>query len=186
MGMSALVPHYTAEELRRFPEDGLRYEVIRGELFVTPGPGTVHQRLVLALARGLADYVDRYELGETFLGPFEVEFADDTAVQPDVLVLLHDRAGQLTPARLMGPPSLVVEVVSYSSKRIDRLQKRALYMDDGVAEYWVAEPGLRRVERWVPGAEAPELLSDRLTWAPRGGLDPLVVDLVALFDRATR
>ncbi len=186
MSMPAMVPQYTAEEIRRFPDDRLRYEVIRGELFVTPAPGTRHQRAVLELARALASYVEQHGIGEAIVAPYEVELADDTAVQPDVLVILGDRAAQLTPERLKGPPSLAVEVISYSSKRTDRLQKRALYMEVGVEEYWVVDCDQRHVERWRPGANAPDILTDALAWHPRPEVPPLTIDLPTLFRRVWR
>lgn len=186
MRMPALVPRYTADEIRRFPDDRLCYEVIRGELFVTPAPGTRHQRAVLELAVTLRDYVDRHGLGETIVGPFEVEFGEDTAVQPDVLVVLQDRAQQLTDQRLMGPPSLAIEVISYSSKRTDRLQKRELYLHEGVEEYWVLDPGQRRVERWQPGASEAEIVTGSLRWAPRAEVVPLHLDLAELFRKVCR
>jgi Uma2 family endonuclease len=160
------------------------YEVIRGELFVTPAPGTRHQRAVLELAVTLRDYVDRHGLGETIVGPFEVEFGEDTAVQPDVLVVLQDRAQQLTDQRLMGPPSLAIEVISYS--RTDRLQKRELYLHEGVEEYWVLDPGQRRVERWQPGASEAEIVTGSLRWAPRAEVVPLHLDLAELFRKVCR
>jgi len=186
MGMPALVPWYTAEEIRHFPDDRLRYEVVRGELFVTPAPGTRHQRAVLALARTLAAYVEEHALGEAIISPFEVEFADDTAVQPDILVILADRADRLTAARLYGPPSLAVEVISYSSKRTDRLQKRTLYLDDGVEEYWIVDCDLRHVERWRPGCTTPDILAEELKWHPRPHVHPLTIDLRSLFRRVWR
>ena len=186
MSMPAMVPQYSAAEVRRFPDDRLRYEVIRGELFVTPAPGTRHQRAVLELARALASYVEEYGIGEAMVAPYEVELADDTAVQPDVLAILGDRAGQLTAERLHGPPSLAVEVISYSSKRTDRLQKRALYMEVGVEEYWVVDCDQRHVERWRPGANAPDILTDALAWHPRPAVPPLTIDLPTLFRHVWR
>ncbi len=186
MGMSVQIPRYTAEEVRNFPDDRLRYEVIRGELFVTPAPGTAHQRLVIELAAAFKAYLDRYGLGEVLVAPYEVEFAEDTAVQPDVLVILRDRAHHVTKKRLMGPPSLAVEVISYSSKRTDRLQKRSLYMEEGVEEYWIVDPEQRRVELWRPRADQPEVLTQRLVWAPRPGVLPLELDLGEMFRKAAR
>jgi Uma2 family endonuclease len=150
--MSTLVPRYTAEELRRFPDDHLRYEVIRGELVVTPAPGTAHQRAVLELARRLQEYLKRHVIGEALPAPFEVEFTEDSAVQPDILVILDPQRDRLTAARLYGPPALIVEVVSYSSKRTDRLHKRRLYSEEGVPEYWIVDTEARHIERWRPGA----------------------------------
>ena len=186
MVMSALLPRYTAREVRRFPDDRLRYEVIRGELFVTPAPGWRHQQTIVELAVLLREYLERTGLGRVAVAPFEVELTDDTAVQPDLLVLLHDRDAQLTPARLHGPPSLAVEVVSYTSKRTDRLQKRRLYQDEGVPEYWVVDPELRRVELWRPGDAAPDVLTERLAWRPDPAVPALEIDLTALFERVWR
>jgi Uma2 family endonuclease len=186
MAMPALVPRYTAREIRGFPDDRLRYEVIRGELFVTPAPGLRHQHAVLELALLLQDYVERHRLGTVVVAPFEVELTEDSAVQPDVLVILADRASRLTEKRLMGPPSLAVEVISYTSKRTDRLQKRRLYQEEGVAEYWIVDPEERRVERWGPADEAPQVLTERLVWRPAAAAPALEIDLVALFAKVWR
>ncbi|MGH7612423.1 MAG: Uma2 family endonuclease [Gemmatimonadales bacterium] len=184
--MAALVPRYTAEEIRQFPDHRVRYEVIRGELFVTPAPGWRHQQAVLELATLLREYLDRTGLGRVTVAPFEVELTEDSAVQPDVLVVLADRAHQLIPERLLGPPSLAIEVVSYSSKRTDRLQKRRLYQEEGVPEYWVVDPELRRVERWRPGDEAPEVLTERLVWRPVAEAQAFEIDLGVVFARVWR
>jgi len=66
----------------------------------------------------------------------------------------------------LAPPSLAVEVVSFSSKRTDRLQKRRLYHEEGVPEYWIVDPEERRVERWAPANDSPEVLTARLLWRP--------------------
>jgi len=186
MVMPALVPRYTAEEIRGFPDHRVRYEVIRGELFVTPAPGLRHQRAVFELATLLREYVEHAGLGEVIVAPFEVELTEDSAVQPDVLVILADRADRLTPKRLMGPPSLAVEVISYTSKRTDRLQKRRLYQEEGVPEYWVVDPDERRVERWRPHDDAPEVLSERVEWRPVAEVPALEIDLGAFFARVWR
>lgn len=186
MGMPSLVPRYTAEEIRGFPDDRLRYEVIRGELLVTPAPGTAHQRAVLELATLLKGYTEQHDLGETLIAPFEVELAEDSAVQPDILVILRDRAHQLTSKRLIGPPSLVIEVISLTTKRTDRLQKRTLYLEEGVEEYWVVDPDSRQLERWRRGAGKPEIFTDNVAWCPVPGIAPLVIELVELFGKVWR
>jgi Uma2 family endonuclease len=184
MVMAGVVPRYTAAEVRRFDDPRLRFEVIRGELFVSPAPGLPHQRIVMELAALLKDYVEARRLGEVLPGPFEVEFTEDSATQPDVLVILQDRASQLGKRRMTGSPSLIVEVVSYSSKRTDRLQKRELYVAEGVGEYWILDPELRRLERWRPGWDTPEVLSERVVWQPAPAPEPLVIDLKRLFSKA--
>jgi Uma2 family endonuclease len=188
MPMPAVVPRYTADEIRHFPDDRLRHEVIRGELFVTPAPGTHHQRAVLELAHRLHDYLQTHGLGEVLPAPFEVQFAEDSAVQPDVLVILESQRQRLSGERFYGPPALVIEVVSYSSKRTDRLQKRELYLAEGVAEYWVVDPEARHVERWRSGLTEPEVVTGRLSWqpTPAAGPPPFLLDLPALFAVVTR
>jgi len=84
------------------------------------------------LCRRLQDYLETHALGAVLPAPFEVEFAEDSAVQPDVLVILESQRQRLTAERFYGPLALVVEVVSYSSKRTDRLEKRELYLTEGV------------------------------------------------------
>ena len=134
----------------------------------------------------LREHVERHGLGEVVVAPFEVELREDSAVQPDVLVVLADRQRQLTSARLLGPPSLAVEVVSYSSKRTDRLQKRRLYQEEGVPEYWIVDVDARHVERWTPRAAAAEVFTERLAWHPDPAAPALEVDLVAVFARVWR
>ena len=184
MAMAALVPRYTAAEIRRFPDDGLRYEVIRGELFVSPAPGTAHQRAVVEFTVPLHAYLTTHRIGEVLPAPFEVEFARDSAVQPDVIMILKAQRPRLSRKRLTGPPAVAIEIVSYSSKRTDRLQKRQLYQDDGVGEYWIVDLDQRHVERWRPGDTVPEVLTERLTWRPAPRIPAFELDLRALFATA--
>jgi len=186
MPMPTVVPRYTAEEVRHFPDDRLRYEVIRGELFVTPAPGTRHQRAVRELCATLHAYLAAHRLGEALPSPFEVEFTEDSAVQPDVLALLAREQDRLTAERLYGPPALVIEIVSYSSRRTDRIQKRQLYQDEGVAEYWVVDVEQRHVECWRPGDRAPDVVTSELVWQPDARTPPLKIDLPRLFALVTR
>jgi Uma2 family endonuclease len=181
MSMSASVPRYTAEEIRRFPDDRLRYEVIHGQLFVTPAPGTRHQRAVRELVRLLQAYLVRHHLGECLTAPFEVVFADDNAVQPDLLVVLASQRDHLTAERFHGAPSLVIEVVSYSSKRTDRLEKRELYRSEHVTEYWIVDTEARQVERWRTGDASPEIATVDLLWQPVTSVPALRIALGPLF-----
>jgi len=184
MPMATLVPHYSAAEIRRFPDDRVRYEVIRGELFVTPAPGAPHQRAVRDLCALLHGYLTTHHLGEALLAPFEVEFAADSAVQPDVLALLDGDQPHLTRKRLYGspPPALVVEIVSHSSRRTDRIQKRQLYQEACVPEYWIVDIDQRRVERWRPQDTAPTVFTDAMEWQPVAEVPPLSINLARLFE----
>jgi len=185
MAMATAIPHYTADEVRQFDDPRLRFEVIRGELFVSPAPRVSHQLLVSALNHTFFEYFAANPIGVVIPGPFEVEFSDDSAVQPDLLVVLDTQRSRLTPERHHGPPALVIEIISYSSKRTDRLQKRLLYVEEGVSEYWVVDPALKQLERWRAGDQAAEVLKDEVTWQPAPGAPPLRIALRQLFERSS-
>ena len=81
----------------------------------------------------------------------------------------------------MGTLLLAAEVISPSSARGDRVDKREAYQRNGVPEYWIVDAAARVVERWHPSDERPEIISDRLIWTPAGATEPFVLDLVAYF-----
>ena len=136
----------TYEEYRLFPEDGRRHELIGGEHFVTPSPTSVHQRFVRNLGFLLHGFVKNHSLGEVFFAPLDVVLSSRDVVQPDLLFLSNARIQRLTRENVQGAPDLVVEVVSESSRQLDRKLKRALYERYDILEYWVAEPELRILE----------------------------------------
>jgi len=171
---------WTVEEIHALPDDGNRYEVLNGELLVSPSPSFLHQRAVRELVRLLLPYVESVGL-ELFFAPTAVSWGPRTELQPDVLALprLEGRIAQRFED--VGVLSLAVEVLSPSTARVDRYMKRPAYQRYAVPYYWVVDPAARLVERWRPGDEEPEVLLHLLAWQPRGDVAPLVIDLVALF-----
>ena len=139
-----------------FPDDGIRRELIDGEVHVTPSPVTRHQRIALRMARSLADHVDAHHAGEVFVAPYDVVLSRHDVVQPDVLFVATLDTGIVTEANIQGSPTLVVEVVS--DPRMDRVRKRELYARHGVPEYWIVDPDADRVEvyRLEGGASYPK------------------------------
>lgn len=127
---------YTADDLADMPDDGNRYELIDGTLIVTPAPVMRHQRVVTRLAVTLDAVVP--EGMEIFPAPFDVRLADDTVVEPDVLVA---RQADLTEKNLPAPPVLAVEVLSPSTRLVDLNLKKARYEAAGCPAYWVVDPG---------------------------------------------
>lgn len=123
------------EDLQRLPDDGHRYELIDGSLLVSPAPRIAHQAVVgnLFLLLRLACPADL----QVVLAPFAVGLADDTEVQPDLLVAPRS---QFTERDLPGPPLLAVEVLSPSTRRVDLLLKRDRYEEAGIASYWIVDP----------------------------------------------
>ena len=125
----------------RLPDDGQRYEIIDGELIVTPVPTMGHQRVVGRLCRLLDDYARRVEGGEVAFAPLAVRLGHFDAVEPDLVFLTAARPRVPNDENSMdSAPELVVEFISPSSRRIDRVREMALYARSGVSEYWIADP----------------------------------------------
>ena len=120
-------------------DDGLRRELIDGELYVTPSPVRRHQRVVAAITAALFAQT-REHGGEVLPAPADVYFSERTVVQPDVVFVSADRVGQLGDERYVDiAPDLLVEVSSPSTCRLDLVRKRALYEREGVVEYWFVD-----------------------------------------------
>lgn len=131
---------YTGEDLAGIPDDGLRYEVIGGELVVSPAPSTKHQRVSFRLSRILGDHLERVGIGEAFAAPIDAILGTHDIVQPDLVVVLQHHAERITDAGIDGAPDIVIEITSPSSQRIDRIRKSATYATFGVPEYWIVDP----------------------------------------------
>jgi Uma2 family endonuclease len=180
MGMPAEITEWTAEMARAIPDDGNRYEVLDGELFVTPAPKWDHQRVVRELFLVIHPYVRAHHLGEALFSPSDIEFSPRRLLQPDLFVV--PKTGR--PVREWSDVKellLAVEVLSPSTARADRRRKRLIYQDQGVPEYWIVDGDARLVERWRPDDERPEILVGALEWQPRADIASLVIDLPAVF-----
>ena len=130
----------TYDDFVQFPDDGLRHELIDGEHYVTPAPSTRHQRIQGRLQGELYAYFKSRRGGEVFSARFDVVLSDHDVVEPDVVVILADQAGVLTPQHARGAPAIVIEILSPGTRRHDRTRKRALYEHAGVREYWIIDP----------------------------------------------
>jgi len=130
----------TYEEFMSLPDDGKRYELIEGELVLNPSPVTQHQRIQRKILVALDNYLTARGGGEVFGAPFDVVLNDETVLDPDVMVILSDRASILGPKNVQGAPDICVEVLSPGTRRKDELVKRRLYEQHGVTEYWIVDP----------------------------------------------
>jgi Uma2 family endonuclease len=181
MGMPQPIADWTVARVLELPDDGSRYEVVDGELLVTPAPSLTHQVAVQTLCERLKPYVSAHVLGRVLLSPADIEFDERTLLQPDLFV------ARLVKGR---PPKswkdilsllLAVEVLSPSTARADRQVKRRRYQRHGVPEYWIVDLDARLVERWRPADDRPEILVERLEWHPSPELPPLDLNLSAMF-----
>ena len=179
-----MAPHakvWTVDDLADLPDDGQRYEVIDGELLVTPAPALRHQAAVLQLAKLLMPYLDREPVGQLTISPADIRFSKHRGVQPDLFVapfVNGSRPRQWSDIRQL---ILAVEVLSPSSIRADRVVKRAMYLDQRVPQYWVVDLDARAFERSAPENDQVDVLTDRLEWHPDGASQPLIIDIHQFF-----
>jgi Uma2 family endonuclease len=131
---------FTYEDLEAIPPDRNRYEIVDGELFVTPAPIPLHQRIVGNLFGWLWQHVRQQRLGEVFVAPLDVVFGAGTALEPDLIFISRTRLHIIGDKNLTGPPDLVVEVLSESTARLDRDVKPKQYALYGVPEFWLIDP----------------------------------------------
>jgi len=163
---------WTYEDLFQLPDDGRRYEIIEGQLYEMPAPGSDHALAVMNLIAVLLPVVTT--LGARLLtAPLDVFFPDADPVQPDLLVLMPDRLGLVSNRGIEGAPDLVVEVLSPTNPERDRITKRALYARGGVREYWLVSPEAATVEVLVLDGDAYR------THLRAGGDEPVTSTLLA-------
>lgn len=140
-----LIRELTYDDLVAMPEDGHRYELISGEIVMSPAPKTVHQRIVRRLVLAIENLNTAGAVGETFFAPLDVKLSNHNVVQPDLIFVAADRAHIVGEDFVDGAPDFVVEVLSPSNREDDLVRKAAIYADFGVAEYWVVDPDGKRV-----------------------------------------
>ncbi len=180
MAMPNLVRRYTVADLADFPDDGHRYELIGGELIVSPTPSVHHQIIVRRLANVLAAYLEPLGLADTLFNvAADISWDDATLVQPDIFVTCPEELSMSwsTVRHLR----LAVEVISPSSHRRDRRDKRRLYQEHQVETYWIVEPAAQLVEQWRPDDDRPEIIGDTLRWRVDRGQPEASIDLARLF-----
>lgn len=186
MGQStgSVARQYTYADLQSFPEDNLRREIIDGELFVNPSPIVRHQRV----AGNLYDLLKAFAKitgGRVFFAPLDVFFSDKNVVEPDLLLIRVDHLYRIGEKRMDGPPDLVVEISSPSTRCLDQVRKRDLYERFGVAEFWFVDLEAERIEVYVlrdGGYGAPQVRLPGETVEP-GGLPGLTIPVTRFWLR---
>ena len=181
MGMPAQKTVWTAEMARALPDDGKRYEVLDGELFVSPAPSALHQRAVFRLAVILDAYCRANGIGEVMVSPADIEFSEHRLLQPDDFVVPFRDGRLIRSWRDVESLLLAAEVLSPSTARTDRFDKRRIFQDEGVPEYWIVDLDARLFDRWRPGDARPEILTEWLEWHPVPTVAPLRIDLTDYF-----
>src|SRR6185503_16136140 len=145
-GSSSAGIKLTYDDYVTLPDDGKRYEILDGDLAVTPSPLVRHQRVLGNLYRVLDEYVREYDAGLVLLAPVDVVLEESTVVVPDLVFVAKDRLAIVTERAVEGSPDLLVEILSKGSVRRDRGAKMKLYARFEVSHYWIVDPRERTVE----------------------------------------
>jgi Uma2 family endonuclease len=173
---------YTVDEVLAFPDDGNRYELVDGELLVTPAPSPKHQLVVTRLCAWLEQYLARHPgIAQVLVSPADLSWDREKLVQPDLFVVPVTEVSNRW--KTFQTLLLAVEIISPSSARGDRLVKRRLYQRRGVATYWIVDPDARLVEVWHPDDERPEIVTDVLRWRLAPDADEVAIELGNLFEK---
>ena len=181
MGMPAQQTEWTAEMARALPDDGYRYEVLDGELFVTPAPSYQHQAVLARLYDLIRPYVEGHSLGWTRWSPADIEFSPKRRLQPDLFVIPNEGKGEPRSWQDVKRLLLVIEASSPTTACADRLKKRPIYQKQTVPEYCIVDADARLVERWRPDDERPEIVVDLLEWQPVSEIPALRIVLEEVF-----
>ena len=179
MSVSTATRKWTLEELHGLPDDGNRYELVHGELLVTPAPTAVHETILARLSRILDRFVEAQGLGLVYRPRSVIRRRPRSEVEPDLYV-----SAEIVDYDAAPIPMLVVEVLSPYTRRRDESIKRAYYLDEvGVPEYWMIDPdaGTLRVARRA----GPDVTYEgMMVWAPPAS-DSLSFDVRDLFPSRT-
>jgi len=186
MAMSAVSPRrWTRAEVDRLADERPgytpRYELVDGELLVTPAPSWRHQRIIVRLLQLLLPYVTEHKLGEILLGPAELPLVTGELYEPDLFVVpvVNGRRPTTPP----GPtrPLLVCETLSPGSSRHDRITKRRSFQRNEVPDYWIIDGDAEVFEVWHPADERPEIVDGRAVWLPVGASLSFELDVREFF-----
>ena len=176
----------TYEDYLTFPDsDGIKKEIIEGELFMSPAPAIKHQLILKKISRIFDDFVIKKDLGIVLFAPCDVIFSDINIMQPDILFISKDNYRILTELNIKGAPDLLVEILSPSSIDTDRIYKKRIYERFGVKEYWIVDPDTETIEIWVlknkmfqltSKATKEQIITSQL-------LEGLQIDILVIFNR---
>lgn len=141
---------YTYDDYLKLNDDN-RYELIGGKLILVPSPKIIHQEISVNLIFILINFIRKNNLGKLLIAPTDVLLTEKDKPQPDILFVSKERLSIITEANVQGAPDLVIEILSPSTSKWDRVEKSRLYYKHGVKEYWIVDPDSKVVEVLTPG-----------------------------------
>ena len=146
----------TVNDLEGLPDDGARYELIWGELYVSPTPNTRHQRASTRLLVEIDGFLARNNAGDVFHAPLHVQFDRHNLVQPDLVVVGAEKCEIIHDTGVVGAPDLCIEILTPGRRNFDFIKKNVLYARYGVPEYWVVDAERERIAVHVRGTSRYE------------------------------
>jgi len=152
---------YSYQDYFELPDDGNKYEIIEGELIMSPAPYTIHQDVMLNIAVDLVNFVRKTKIGKIYVAPTDVVISDINVVQPDILFITSEKLQIITAKNIKGVPDLIIEIISPATGYYDLSGKKDLYEKIGVSEYWIIDPMKQRVDIYYHSGKKFEL-SQRL------------------------
>lgn len=126
--------------------EGAKYQLIGGEIVEMPSPTLYHQRIVTRLSRKISNFILDNGLGEVFVAPLDVYFSDEETYQPDILVLFNESLYKMQEKYIEGAPDLIIEVLSPNTAHYDLNNKKFIYQEFGVKEYWIVDPNAKSIK----------------------------------------
>lgn len=138
--MATSATKLTYHDYLLIPEDGKRYEILDGELYMTPAPITRHQAISIRFSHLLMSYLETHPVGSVFAAPCDVILSKTDVAQPDLLFVHKNGVARITDKNVQGPPDVVIEILSPGTAARDRELKRKRYEHFGVREYWLVDP----------------------------------------------
>lgn len=172
---------WTREEVLALPDDGKRYELVDGELLVSPSPRGIHQRTLGALYLILAPYVSANGLGAVSFSPADLDLHSGQVLQPDIFVGAPVNGREPVDWSDFHIPTLIIEILSPSTARNDRVVKRKKFQRVAVPEYWIVDSDARIVEVWRPDDVRSTTVDGNLQWQPSRSVPALEIDLPRVF-----
>jgi Uma2 family endonuclease len=177
---------WTYEEYMKLPVESTRYEVIDGDLYITPPPSARHQVAIGKLMMSLYPAEEDLGLGILFLGPLDVLFGQGDFIEPDGIFVRRDRAEIIKDHGIEGVPDLIIECVAPETAERDRGLKRERYACFGVPEYWVFDAEERSLEIYQhdgKGFREPKVVRYHWRWQPLPNAPALALNLLDILER---
>ncbi len=137
---------FTYEDYAHFPDDRRQYQIVDGEVYMVPAPIPYHQIVASNIEFMLRSFVSKHNLGQVFRAPCDVILSNENVVQPDIFFISKNRLNIITEKNIVGPPDLVIEILSPYTEKLDKTIKRDLYARYGVSEYWLVDPVSKGIE----------------------------------------